>query len=583
MELKIKPSPNNTFPIGGFLIKGASAVLWLKALQELNLSLSTIALYPIPNTTANSVWGCFVIPPPGFKFTNLGMHELCQQVSDNVFIPERAILSPKLPVTELDKLFSYAKYLVHPEFGWVELTETLDWSLYIEHPDILTAEITTPQAPVFIPERIDSFQIKALTPEEVLQNMELSITPETLDNNPLSRAEKIKLALYQKLFAPNKPNPPTNTKSPSNNQGSGLWAGLGKMIAFIMGIFAGGVENVISRMQENLSELEKRNQNELDRLMEMFKTNPNDALKYAIPLDGNGSSRGNMQGEFQLAKRWSNFSLFGQSTNTSGGGGNINLGDGYNKLEQQYYATALALIKEGEYEKAAFIYLKLLKKYLLAAETLEKGHFYQEAATIYLKYCNDKAKAAACYEKGNMTSEAIRLYDELNNHEKVGDLYISIGKKAEANIHYERLVNQYTSNHQYLKASLVYKDKMNSPESGQALLLKGWRQKQDAFNCLNNYLNNIQDFKILEEELSNIHKEDVNDQNRELFLQILQHEYRKQNELGPMLREMAYEVVATQAQINPRIVKELTIFNKSDKELSKDTIRFLMNPKQAKS
>ena len=129
--------------------------------------------------------------------------------------------------------------------------------------------------------------------------------------------------------------------------------------------------------------------------MDLMKNNPEEALKYAIPLDNDNTSRGGDIGEMGWGRRWGNFSLFGNSGIGSGsGGGSLDVGDHFQQLERQYYDTARQLIGEKKYKKAAFIYMKLLRNYHLAASTMEQGKHYEEAATIYLKYNNNKEKAA---------------------------------------------------------------------------------------------------------------------------------------------------------------------------------------------
>ncbi|OFY83691.1 MAG: hypothetical protein A3F72_12820 [Bacteroidetes bacterium RIFCSPLOWO2_12_FULL_35_15] len=311
--------------------------------------------------------------------------------------------------------------------------------------------------------------------------------------------------------------------------------------------------------------------------MDMFKNNPEEALKYAIPLDDIGSTRGGNKSQLDLLKRWFDFSLLGNNSRSSSG--SINLGDHYYELQKQYNATAQELIKQKDYHKAAFIYMKLLKNNLMAAQTLESGNHFQEAATIYLKHAGNKNKAAECYEKGNMTNEAIEIYKELNENEKVGDLYLTIRKRKEADLYFEKVVTNYKSKNQYVKASLIYKNKMNNEQGGQSLLLEGWRSFKDPSNCLNNYFSNIRDIKILKREIETIYANDLNRQNSETFLQVIRHEYNKNNELSDSIREMAYEIVAAQIPKNPSIVSELKEFNLKDKELMKDTIRFKVNRK----
>jgi hypothetical protein len=158
-----------------------------------------------------------------------------------------------------------------------------------------------------------------------------------------------------------------------------------------------------------------------------------------------------------------------------------------------------------------------------------------------------------------------------------------LDKKNEAFIFYEKVVTDYKLKNQYIKASLFYKDKMNDYTSGQALLLEGWKTNKDPVNCLNNYFSNIGDIDELQKEINAIYSQDLVDLNRESFLKVIQHEFKKKNKLQESLREMAYEIVATQIRINPSIVSELKAFSPNNKELMKDTLRFKLYSKKSKS
>src|ERR1700761_8084029 len=57
---------------------------------------------------------------------------------------------------------------------------------------------------------------------------------------------------------------------------------------------------IIQSLQEKLEDLERRNQSEVEKLMELFKNNPDEALKYAIPLDGEGTTRGGNMARFEM-------------------------------------------------------------------------------------------------------------------------------------------------------------------------------------------------------------------------------------------------------------------------------------------
>lgn len=573
MELVIKPYHKNIFQYGGILIKNVSVKAWVKEIQDLQLHLQNVEVYPIPNNTANSIWGCFVIPSTKINKDIVGRNQLCQGVNPHFFIPEKTIVYPTLTNIELEKLFASGKHIMHPEFGLVALEEPINFQHLLVEPTLKSFVITKPKASIFIPKTIKSFQVNPVSKDEVLKNLEENIFPkkEKMPDESLSIFEKGKLAVYKLLFTKTKQSVSSNT----TNQKPGVLSIFEK----IFGSKPGLITKWFDKMEQDFEDLEERNKKQIDKLMDMFKNNPELALKYAIPLDETGTNRGGFnKGLLDMSAKWFDFSLF--SNSYGNGGGSVNLGNHYYELQQQYNKTAEALIAKKEYQKAAFIYFKLLKNHYKAAETLADGKFYQEAASIHLKHTGQKEKAAEYYEKGNMTSEAIEIYKELNLNEKVGDLYTGIHKRKEADIYYQKVVDNYKLTNQYVKASLVYKYKMNNEQAGQSLLINGWRDNRDAFNCLNNYFSNISDIKQLHTEINTIYQIDVADNNRATFLQVIKHEYKKGNELAEPIKEMAYEIIAKEIKQNPSIVAELKNFNSNNKELIKDTLRFTLNSKK---
>lgn len=573
MELKIKPSPGNELPLRGVFIRDSQAAICIKEIQLLQLAMNDITIYPVPGKTPDSIGGYLIVSKNNFNGAAAGKHEMYQMVSPNLYIPERSALHPPLIAAEIKKLFSSSIHIIHPEFGLAELNEELSIAALLVPPTIRSYYVTRPQSAVFIPKQIKSFQIKPVSPDEILKNLEENVFPkkETRKDKPLNLLEKGKLGLYKLLFTKKKN---TTTDKPFTIEKTGLGAKLFSAIGSLLK----NDNQLAENLQQDYEDLENRNQKEIDKLMDLFRTNPEEALKYAIPLDENGSNRGGTKQTFSLSKRWFDFSLLGNNANS--GGGSVDLGDHYHDLQKQYNATAQAFIDKKEYHQAAFIYMKLLKKHHMAAQTLETGNFYQEAATIYLKHLNNKHKAAECYEKGNMLKEAIDLYSELQENEKVGDLYVSINKRKDADIYFEKVVDNYKSKNQYVKASLIYKNKMNNELAGQSLLMEGWKNNKDASNCLNNYFANIRDIKLLKHEINTVYKHNLTPQNSTAFLQVIRYEYDKKNELSESIKEMAYEVIAANINSNPSIVSELKSFNKNDRELLKDTLRFKVGKKK---
>ena len=568
MELKIKPSKKNSYPLKGFLIKSALAKDWILELQNLGFRLQEIQVFPIPDTVANSIWGCLVLTDRKLKGNEVGQHQLCQSVFSNLFIPEKSIITPVISDSDKQLLFPKAVHVFHPEFGLVELVDSFHFGNLLETPKEQIADISAPESSVFIPMEIKSFYVKPVDAKDALENLEKNVFPkkEELSNKPLNLLEKGRLAFYRNLFKKSKTDDTESTEKTTLME---------RMDAFFKSVST--EENTWSKeMQGDFEDLEKRNQKQIDRFLEMLKNNPEEALKYAIPLDHNNSSRGGMYpGAFTLSKRWGNFSLFGGGGFSGGsGGGSIDLGDHFDTLNTQYNRTAEDLIRKKEYEKAAFIYMKLLKNYSLAAQTLENGKLYAEAAAVYLKYGNHKSKAAECYEKGKMTYEAIELYEELENFSKVGDLYLSLQKRKKANEFYEKTAQVFLDRNQYVQAAQVYQEKINDSIKTQRTLLEGWDKNMDGYNCLKRYFSNITDDKVLKNEYHFIYSKKMNNSNRQTFLKIVQHEFKKNNDSSEQLKNMGYEIIASQVEDYPNLIGELRVFNMEDTEVMKDISRY---------
>jgi MoxR-vWA-beta-propeller ternary system domain bpX3 len=556
MELKLKPSKNNKYPTNGFLIKSSNIFDWAMQLQNLKIDLTNTDVFAIPGKNVNSIWGCFVEFPVSKYAQNLTSQEPCQSINNKLFIPQFSEIYPFLNEEDVIKLFPTHKCVFHPEIGLFELDSPINWVELLIEPKKVDLELKKPSDSVFIPEKINKIEIKALEPEKQIEQFEKTNFPEKQEFNeePLNVFEKIKLGLLRSLFTKD-----NNDKIESS-----------KLLNKISNLFPN--RKLTEQLEKDLNELEKRNDSEMEKLMRLFKENPEEALKYAIPLDESGTTRGGFNEKFSLTKRWSDFSLFGQNFRTGSGGATFG-DDSYFKLQQQYTKSAQDFIKNKQYEKAAFVFMKLLKNNYQAAQTLEEGKLYQEAASIYLKYVQNKEKAAECYEKGQMTTDAINIYKEIKKFEKVGDLYGFQNKTKESFDYYNYAIDEHKLANRHLKASLLYRQKMNDTVSAQNLLLEGWRQSKDAFNCLNNYFQNITDTNSLSQEIKNIYKKETNYLNKKEFLKVLTFEYKKEKSLQSQTKEIAYEIVSDLAPTTPSIVSELKNFN-PDSILIKDIMRY---------
>jgi tetratricopeptide (TPR) repeat protein len=271
---------------------------------------------------------------------------------------------------------------------------------------------------------------------------------------------------------------------------------------------------------------------------------------------------------------------YSQPQRSSGSGSSALIdSERFASIQSRYEKLAQEFEDRKDYTKAAHIYMKLLKNRYKAAEVLEKGELYSEAAAIHLKYLNNKPKAAECYEKGHVYKQAIELYRELNQHEKVGDLYTILKDKPEADKYYGRVIEEYKGNGQYVKASFIYKDKIKNIDEAQEVLLTGWKNKKDAANCLNNYFANIKPTKKLSGAITSIYNAEVTNENSELFLQVMKQEFKKHQDLEELTKNIAYEIVADKISTKPEIASELISFNPKNKSMIKDVMKYKLKKK----
>jgi tetratricopeptide (TPR) repeat protein len=583
MELKLKMYAKNSFPKEGVFIKSSLISFWLQEIQNMGLSLEHIKVFPVPGKTANELYGCIVFLNSDVKYVkDIGKNNFCQLVENKLFIPENTIVFPELTAQEWNVLFSEKYHFMHPEIGFVELEDELIWSNFITKPNLIDVEVLEPRKSVAIPKLISSLRIE-VDQEELLKQIE----------NPLSEeeiTEKLPFNMKKLLSGNNKEmdkflaylekNPEMAMKMaiPIDTIGTGRGANTGSF-SFNTGIRSRLNFSWIRRFFDNLSSGESSSTGFFRYgfvllFVVLFRSCKGAELKANLTpiLVFVGIV-------LLVVFLVTLLSKSGGSPSGAGGGSFLIDSNRFNTLQSRYEKLAQDYIARKEYEKAAHIYLKLLKNNHKAAKVLEDGKLYREAAVIYLKYLQDKKKAAECYEKGHAYNEAIALYKEMNEHEKVGDLYLILKNKKEADKYFTIVIDNYVKNFQYVKASLIYKNKIGDVTEAQELLLDGWKTNKDAGKCLNNYFANIDSNEELSLAIADVYKNDVISENKIVFLHLLKTEFKKSRELEEITRNIAYEIASEKIEENPNVASELIHFNKSNKSMIKDVLKFKLKTK----
>ena len=244
------------------------------------------------------------------------------------------------------------------------------------------------------------------------------------------------------------------------------------------------LEDWASGKIEKINErIEQERFKELFRLQKLLEQNPEEGLRYALPLNSTGNHRGNAAPSSQLSRNSTNFSLSGLS-----GGGPADHWDVPNdlrlQLNRQYRELAEREINLGRYRRAAYIHGNLLSDLNAAARTLETGKHYREAAVIYRTKLNRNEDAARCLEKGGLWSEVITLREELQQFEIAGDVYTQLGLEDQATAAYKKAVNKKLDEQDLVKAASIQQNQLNDTEAAIKTLSTGWPASTQSNLCL---------------------------------------------------------------------------------------------------
>ena len=251
-----------------------------------------------------------------------------------------------------------------------------------------------------------------------------------------------------------------------------------------------GVEDWANNLLNKVAEKAQQRQFlDVYRLQEMLDKNPDEGLKFAMPLS-NMVSSGLASTESWLSKNLVNFNLF----NLGGGGG---IGGPalpsslHSQLTRRYRELAEREIHLGRYRRAAYIYGNLLFDFSAAAKTLETGKHFREAAILYREKLRLNDDAARCLKEGGFFSEAIELFESLKQFESAGDLYAELGLDDNARDSWQTAADQKRNSGNLLDAARLEEVKLRDDVLALETLASAWPMSQQAVLCLE------QTFRIL--------------------------------------------------------------------------------------
>lgn len=228
-----------------------------------------------------------------------------------------------------------------------------------------------------------------------------------------------------------------------------------------------------------MSEREKA----IDKLMGMLDRDPDEGLKYALPLGGD-AHRGVANPGSRLSANDVNFNL----NRMGGSGGPADNWDLDAQVRQQltakYRELANRELRLGRHRRAAYIFGELLNDISAAASALEQGKHWREAAVLYRERLKHPLAAARCYENGALWTEACELYEEMEEFEKAGDILLKLEQPDEAKALYRKEVQKRRSRGEMLFAARLLESKLESVDEAIDELESAWPATSQAGSCM---------------------------------------------------------------------------------------------------
>ncbi len=328
------------------------------------------------------------------------------------------------------------------------------------------------------------------TPESIFQDIgnEIGLPPKSLlevddrgeeeeKTGAGRRAKNWLLKKLDRMAQRSKRSPRQRQQPPGRTQpaspGSGVAGGGG--LGSVMGKITAPMAAAMSKMMQGERE------RQIQKLLNMMSANPDEALKYAIPVSGmNEAFRGFAIPGSQLLSRLTDFSLGG----LSGGSGPADFWSiNYRlqaQLQEKYRQQANREIAAGRYRRAAYIFAHLLGDLRAAASALRQGKQFAEAAVLYRDKLRDKPSAADCLAEGGFYAEACSLLVSMNQFEAAGKVWLNAGEAEKAREMFECAFEIHLNKGAVVSAATILNDRLDQRDRAIELLRDQWPAGNDA-------------------------------------------------------------------------------------------------------
>ncbi|HYF50596.1 MAG TPA: hypothetical protein VEJ63_14385 [Planctomycetota bacterium] len=479
-----------------WFVPGSDAQTWLDELNRWQVSLASARLFILPTSQeSRTPEGVLVVGADAPTRERLRRAQPYCRIGTKLFIPADAELQPAVEKNELDGALPFDTMVLHPAIGLIgfRAADALSVSALLSPPsrrDSSWSDARPGASPY--PRLISVEPDTEITIDGLFGDAKQDIgsqSPESLKGSKLGSLASqgamlgAKAALGGIGLAANAIGGLAGMLgglgggSAGSRRPSGTGGGGGSDFLDSFAQWANGVFNAIDER------LQRARNQELSRLLNMLERNPDEGLKFAIPLAG-GGGRGVAAPGSRLTARDIDFRL--------GGYGGLAV-DAWDipenlrwKLREQYIAAANRELSLGRYRRAAYIFAELLGDDASAANALKQGRHYREAAVIYRDILKNKVQAAECLEEGGLLLDAIAIRTELKQWMEVARLYEKLHRFDEARDAYEKAVAAELQQSNLVGAAKILEEKLTEPERALQTLAGGWPSSKQAKACLEN-------------------------------------------------------------------------------------------------
>ncbi len=539
IQLKLR-SHNPTARCAAAFLEGSNPAVWLAEISCWDIALERLRCFALPHSSQTvEPAGLLVVFQQAADAKKADVKDPYQVLGGKLYIPVQADIFPAVCDDEWPLLLTWDVQVLHPHIGLVGFhhSDALDLSVLPKFGLPRPADWGLAQSGLAPRPPFRQIEVRQPKPDDLIQSLRKDEGSKPLsDLSPKDPSEKpaamdgLRRYLLERALAA--------SGRYRDNFGDSSRAYDGKD-------WLAGVEQWVQRQ---LDSIRSKRRSEIERLLDLFDRDTDEALRYALPLDDPYEKRGTAPPSTALGPRSTDLSL-----GKIGGGSASDawtLEDKHlNDLRQKYHAAARKAIAEGDFRRAAYIYAHLLHDYNTAANVLRQGEYWREAATLYKDHLNNLPAAAECLEMGKLYWEAIEIYEKLGRHEKIGDLCRLAGEEEKAAAAWEKHIEAALRNDDYMDATRVLLEKIDDPERAKALLLEAWgKPSKQAEPCLQRYFQTVAstEREQLPQRVQEVFRWCTLQQQRPQFLQALLHliARRPEADVVESSRQIAYSIVS---------------------------------------